>query len=500
MPLPFDVISTVNNERKANRRAVQQKEAEISAVLANEQKVWNVPGKNGNEVYVRLLGNTEGENATYQPSTTAFVRGNFFEYAGSPVLLKYNKHGALVLIGPDETQVAQAGDRLSLSALNSGSKQNRFLNLDNVLRLIGRPVSRGSKDSLLVSVAQFIYDHYGNYNTFNGMPLQADKLDLASFVPAAGEQRIVQLWLDTFNNNIQVTTSTAQALTVDIVNADFEEAWLGSNRYQDWLPLQSYLLRDNAATITQKELHRDHRQFINMPDELGNETTLTINTRIRSDRQWSVDNSLTIPTGYTLAIETGGEVIISTRIPHVKISGDTMTGQLLFTGDGRVIRKFSVAAQQVKAGGVSPTEAIIGVTPVKQFSQAVTQSVNVEHHIPNDWDTSTDIVVHIHWAPVNGNAGDVVWDIDYNSLASNSGEQLTDATTALSVTDSTETLQDEPLESDPMTFVAANLALEDILSFKFSRDTSDGNDTYAAAASLIRLDFEYVSNSRGRAV
>ncbi len=316
MPLPFDVINTVGNERKANRRSVQQNTAEISAILGNEQNVWNVPGKNGNEVYVRLLGNTESENATYQPSTTAFVRGNYFEYAGSPVLLKYNKHGALVLIDPDETQVAQAGDQLSMSALNSGSKQSKFLNLDNVLRLISRPVSRGSTNSLLVSVSQFIYDHYGNYITFNGTPLQADKINLSAFMPASGEHVVVQLWLDTFNNTIQTTTSTAQALTVDIVNADYQEAWLGSNRYQDWLPLQAYILKDNAATITQKELGRDNRQFINTPDELGNETTLTINTRIRSDRQWSVDNNLTIPTGYTLAIETGGSVVIDKHISN----------------------------------------------------------------------------------------------------------------------------------------------------------------------------------------
>ena len=336
MPLPFDVINTANNERKANRRSAQQDKTEISAVLGNEQNVWNVPKKNGNEVYVRLLGNTESENATYQPSTTAFVRGNFFEYAGSPVLLKYNKHGALVLIGPDETQVAQAGDRLSLSALNSGSKQSKFLNLDNVLRLIGRPVSRGSTDSLLVSVSQFIYDHYGNYTTFNGTPLQADKIDLSSFVPSSGNQLVVQLWLDTFNNSIQITTSTVQALTVDIVTADYQEAWLGSNRYQDWLPLQSYILRDNAATITQQNLGRDNRQFINTPDELGNETTLTINTRIRADRQWLVKNSLTIPAGYSMVIETGGEVIIDNRPPKFKVADFETTGAAPDHLEGRV--------------------------------------------------------------------------------------------------------------------------------------------------------------------
>jgi hypothetical protein len=311
MPLPFDVLSTVEQTRKENRRRVQQERTELSAVLGNENNTLYVAGKNGNEVYIRLLGDAENGNATYLPSTTAFIRGDYFEYSGSPILVKYNNNGDLVLIGPDETQVAQAGDTLSLATLNSGSKQSKWLNLDYVTRLVSRPVSRGDTDSLLVSVAQFIYDHYGSYVEFNGTPLKADKVDLSSYIPAAGTHRIAQLWLDTYNNSVQVTTSTAQSIDTALGSTDYDEAWLGSNRYQDWLPLQAYALSDAMVTITQQDLARDNRQFVNIPNEIGNEYELTVNTRIRANRQWAIQERLTVPAGYTLAIEAGGVVHIA---------------------------------------------------------------------------------------------------------------------------------------------------------------------------------------------
>lgn len=351
MPLPFDIISTLRKNRKDNRRKSQQGLVELSAVLGNELNVLYVPGWNGNKVYVRLLGDSENENATYQPSTTAFVRGNFFEYAGSPVLLKHNNDGALVLVGPDETQVAQAGNWLSLATLNNGSKQNKFVNLDNVLRLKSVPVSRGYKDSTLVSVAQFIYDHYGSYVAFNGTPLQADKVDLASFVPSTGEHILVQLWLDTFNNTVQNTASTAKDINIEFVQADYDAAWLGSTRFQDWIPLQAYQINNSkgdVTTITQKELQRDHRQFVNMPDALGNENNLTINTRIRANRQFVVHDNITIPAGYTLVIEAGAELFIDNHPPKFTVADfdpnlstpDHLEGRLFYDSDEKVFAAY----------------------------------------------------------------------------------------------------------------------------------------------------------------
>ena len=174
-------------------------------------------------------------------------------------------------------------------------------------------------------------------------------------------------------------------------------------------------------------------------------------------------------------------------------------GTITLVGTARVTKQILLLAPSGKKAGVNdPTSALVGEFPVEQFSQAVTQNLYWTTHIPKDWDPSTDMLVHIHWAPVNANAGDVVWDIDYSAIAT--GQLLTAAATALTVTDSTQTTQDQSLETASMTMVAGNIALDDMLSIHVSRDTGDGNDTYGSAASFICVEISYTVNSLGESL
>lgn len=217
--------------------------------------------------------------------------------------------------------------------------------------------------------------------------------------------------------------------------------------------------------------------------DLGVQNDLEVENDIFTD---SIKESTT---GAGVSIGDGG----ATNYMEVKADGE-----VILHGTARVKNHAKLYASAGKKAGVQdPTSAVIGITPVEQFSQAVTQHLYYTFHTPEDWDPTTDMLAHVHWAPVNANAGDVVWDIDYTSVASNSDEVLTVAPTSLSVTDSTEARQDEPLETTNVTMVSGNLALEDIISIHVSRDTGDGADTYAAAASFIKLEIAYTKNKHG---
>lgn len=173
-------------------------------------------------------------------------------------------------------------------------------------------------------------------------------------------------------------------------------------------------------------------------------------------------------------------------------------GTVTLVGTARTKQHIKFVANEGFVAGVQdPTSAVVGEFFVQQFSQAVTQNLYFTFAIPEDWDETTEMLVHIHWAPVDGNAGDVVWDLDYAAVASENNEVLTAAATALTVTDSTQSLQDELLESPNMTIVAANIAHEDIISLHLSRDTGDGADTYGSAASMVLVEIEYTVHSLG---
>ncbi|KKN71967.1 hypothetical protein LCGC14_0416130, partial [marine sediment metagenome] len=174
------------------------------------------------------------------------------------------------------------------------------------------------------------------------------------------------------------------------------------------------------------------------------------------------------------------------------------TGLQTMAGTARVRRHVIIGVESAGLGASSPSQAVIGNFFVNQFSPTPPmESIHMTWHIPTDWDSSTDIDIHIHWAPATGAAGDVVWDIDYAAVASEADEVISGAGINLTVTDSTQSRQDELLETANMVITAASIALEDTIGLKISRDTNDAADTYGAAASLILVEIEYTANKLG---
>lgn len=215
-----------------------------------------------------------------------------------------------------------------------------------------------------------------------------------------------------------------------------------------------------------------------------------------------------------MRIISGGNVGINTDTPDTKLQvvgttklGDDNTnfasfagdGELTLTGTARVKKHIHLPVNSFTLGSTAPTAAVIGHFAVFQFSNVTTQTAVSTFHIPNDWDTTTDMTIHIHWAPVDANAGDVVWDIDYKSVKSENDEIITGTQRSLTVTDSTQTRQDELLKTTELTIPAGDLQVNDALGICISRDTDDENDTYGSAASLVLIEIEYTANSLGEA-
>jgi hypothetical protein len=179
---------------------------------------------------------------------------------------------------------------------------------------------------------------------------------------------------------------------------------------------------------------------------------------------------------------------------YLKISSD---GTVDLVGTARVKRHVHLPLDNFLPGAQSPTSATIGHYSGFTYSQAVTQTATAVWHVPEDWDTTTDMVVHLHWAPIDAAAGDVVWDIDYKATASEANEIISGTQRSLSTTDSTQTLQYEHLQTADMTIPAGDLALLDMIGICLSRDTADAADTYGAGAFAFFLEIIYTANKLG---
>lgn len=173
-------------------------------------------------------------------------------------------------------------------------------------------------------------------------------------------------------------------------------------------------------------------------------------------------------------------------------------GFLRMEGTARVRKEIQVKAEGLKLGATAPTQAVIGNFSVLQFAGAgTTDTVYTSFHMPNDWAVGTDLTVHIHWAPVNGNAGNVKWQMDWSAVASNANEVISGAGTNTSVIDAAQGLQDELLETGSMTIAGVSLAEEDTIGIRMFRDPTDGDDTYGSAASLVIIEFAYLADRLG---
>jgi len=176
-----------------------------------------------------------------------------------------------------------------------------------------------------------------------------------------------------------------------------------------------------------------------------------------------------------------------------------VSGLQTMVGTARVYKEIQITVEGLKPGATAPTEAIIGNYSVLQFAGVgSTDEVFTIFHIPNDWAEGTDITVHIHWAPTNANAGNVLWQMTWDATESDNNEFISDAGTTVSISDATQSLQDELLESGNMTISGASLTLEDTIGIRIFRVPS-GPDTYASPASLVFVEFRYTSDKLGLA-
>jgi len=229
----------------------------------------------------------------------------FYDYLDSPIMVRYDDDGNLVVDGMDSARAEQAG--LSLPSLNIGSTQSRYVDLTKALVGYTAPVTNGVNPSLRVSINPIIYDTDAQYKVFVGTPTQASKPDLTAYVPTAGNHRVVHIWLDTYHILPVVTASTPQAITSTLDNSDVREAWQG--RFNDYVPLQAFRLGNAQQSVTLLDMWRDHRQWVDTPQIVGTQSTLSVNTRVWDNRQYRVQGILDV-SSYMMVAEAGSMVIV----------------------------------------------------------------------------------------------------------------------------------------------------------------------------------------------
>lgn len=275
------------------------------AVLGDADGRVEVPDRIG-YVYARFPdGKDANGNALY--STPFIVRSSnaaYPNYAGAGVYVAVGYSGELEIKSAHYPGLDSAG--IDTRTLNPLHQQSKWVYPWQLTVGLVRAVGTAATASTLLMVKSF--RHYVN-NVFAiaETPLEADKIDVAAYIPAVDEHCYAGIWLDTYLNEFVVTVSTAQSLFTALDATDIAE--LVDDRPPDAIPLAAKYLANDSGSVTQSVLDVDLRQFLDTPAVWGFPTTIAYQERIQPTRQVVAYDSVSITTGI-LTVITGGELVV----------------------------------------------------------------------------------------------------------------------------------------------------------------------------------------------
>ena len=169
--------------------------------------------------------------------------------------------------------------------------------------------------------------------------------------------------------------------------------------------------------------------------------------------------------------------------------------------DVRPVKKYlNIAPGSFRLGSSAPDAGTESTFATLLFSNAITEEAHYNLHIPPDWQEGTDIEVAVYWSPTSTATGTVAWEMDYEMLASNSGEAIGTNTFHADMHDYAEGTDNELLETGYGLITGSCVALDDTIGIKLYRDHDDAADDYGADAALIHLEVEYTSDKLGEPI
>jgi hypothetical protein len=269
----------------------------------------DVPGRPG-YVYARWPDERD-VNGFALYSQPFMVRSSSVAYPNIPgaavyVAVKYNNE--LEIVSANYAGLDRLG--VNTAVLNPLNQQSKWVYPWQLTMGLASAVATAVTGSTLVMVKSFRHYVGDVFNTFE-TPLQADKIDLSSYIPGLDEHCYAAVWIDTYTNLPVVTTSTPQDINTPLDDTDLQELIVtaAQSRPADGIPLKAFYLSDAQGKISQNALDVDLRQILNNPVPWGFPNVLTTLERVWPDRTLVVGPYAVSGVG-ALALESGAQVII----------------------------------------------------------------------------------------------------------------------------------------------------------------------------------------------
>jgi len=222
-----------------------------------------------NRVWVRkVLSNGEYSRA-YRAIAMTHETTPYVPYVGSPIILGY-VFGELSVLGQNSRAMEQIG--INPAVLNTGDPSVQGVATNNLLPLLCHAVGTQATPSTKVGIKSFrYYDAENQVGWYQGSV--STQVDLASYIPTAGNHRYVAIFFKTSDQTFSVTTSTSKSTAIPLSDIDKQECFNTMPPLS--IPVAMWRLADAQTSVTQADFIEDLRPLYGVGTQRQNYSATT---------------------------------------------------------------------------------------------------------------------------------------------------------------------------------------------------------------------------------
>lgn len=216
--------------------------------------------------WIRFAAGVDSNGATtFTQPVAAQLRTNVPLRTNYPVLVYRNPaNDQWVIASIDYESANAAGD--NTNALNLLDPVQWQTKLEDVRNFKMFAVGTDTSPSTDVTIEPLIYQYDGSL--YNAGKTTADNLDLSSYIPTNGTERLVAIGERAYDGSIQIISGSARAIST--TNYGLSDVQILSYQFEDMVMInRAVRLANDAGRVREKDLYLDLRQFVNVPQPRG---------------------------------------------------------------------------------------------------------------------------------------------------------------------------------------------------------------------------------------
>lgn len=257
----------------------------------------NNSNRNYGRVWIRVNQGVDANGeAITSPPIKALANKDFYPADGMPVNVSVDPvTGAYRIEGNDVLAAGRGGINTNgFNTQNPAHNSKHFADLRDMRSFVP---TTNTTSTTKITIEPYLYIYNGTVKLAEkGL---SDNVDLSSYVPTAGNERLVGIAIKASDNSVQIVSGTTRTISSDpFAIADLQE--LADLLDTDAMPVDIWRLKNAQSEINIADRFMDWRQIVNVPGGAGGSgypDPVTITFEVIAGYTVLVKDSISVTTG-----------------------------------------------------------------------------------------------------------------------------------------------------------------------------------------------------------